>query len=54
MKRPMSGVRKGLWLAASAVGLLLVLSGCTAPGPTPPFYHAGLYPDEYNVPDGGS
>ena len=45
MKRPMSGVRKGVWLAAGAVGLLLVLSGCAA-GPYQPFYHPGRYPDE--------
>jgi len=52
-ERPMSSARKGVRLVASAVGLLLVLSGCTA-GPTPPFYHPGLYHDEYNVPEGGS
>jgi len=52
MKRRMSGVRKGVWLAAGAVGLFLVLSGCTA-GPYQSFYHPGFYPDEYNVPDGG-
>ena len=53
MKRPMSGARKGVRLAAGMVGLLLVLSGC-APGPYQPFYHPGRYPDEYNVPDGSS